>query len=116
MRKQSHFLTCDGEETWCIFCGVMEDGADEVGCVHDDDCECYECSGTSHPSTRFVETTRLNGMEVAVDHGFNVDTPESLGDWALELGGYHHRTPYCLEITHANEISGCIATAHNIVP
>ena len=35
----------------------------------------------------------------------DVDTPESLGRWALELGDYHQRSPYCQEITHVDEIA-----------
>ena len=33
----------------------------------------------------------------------DVDTPESLGEWALELGDYHHHA-YHHEITHLDQI------------
>ena len=73
---------------------------------------CTTCHNSGRVETAIHRATTYTLITMSDDGGplqkhtsFEVDTPESLGQWALEMGDYHQRSPYCQEITHVDEIA-----------
>lgn len=72
----------------------------------------FDVDGTAvHKTTIFrmaeMWSDGTNQSGFSATHSVDVDTPESLGQWALELGDYHHHLGdacSCQVITHLDEI------------